>query len=812
MKRVVNNPLVVWFDSRTGIGDIVKGMLYEHIPGGARWRYVWGSTLVFCFVVQMITGLCLWMAYSPSAHTAWESVYYIQESMAGGWLLRGVHHYTAQVMMVLLALHVMQVVIDGAYRAPREFNFWVGLILLQVVFGLGLTGYLLPWDQKGYWATKVATNIMALTPVVGDQIQAVAVGGSDYGHHTLTRFFALHAGLLPFLMIVFVGLHVYLFRRHSITYKDRKKPDSYFWPDQVLKDGVACLAVLAVVLGLTLLPQWDAEGAMHLGEGALLMAPAEPSQPYSAARPDWYFLFLFQFLKYFEDPDTLGEVWGAIYIPGMVMGVVALMPFVGRWKLGHRFNILFLFILVGGAIFLTGQALMEDARDKTYQAAVKEAHDVAERVKDLAQAPEGIPKEGMLALIAEDAYIQGPRLFAQHCSNCHRFDKHNGRYLQPTAEDKETVVPATGSDLNGFATVAWLQGFFDPKQINELHVFGGTAFKEGSMAEQVETYAEKNPEAITKVIKALAAEARFSKASGSFVSRDDPDAVAGRELMKKRSRDGGVNCVRCHQFEGAFSGRREPTVTLDGYGSREWIIGIISDPEHEKFYGDKNDRMPAFGTKGILSQKEMGFIADWLRGDWYRPGDLEWTAPTETASSDATQRGETSEEAVVSTETPPEATESEPTTAENVAERIVEKTEEAATEVTEAVEEVAKQPLPELPFSPAELDFVKHVQPILEAHCFKCHGGGKRRPRGDYQLGTKELAMESGDSGEDPIVTGDSAGSYLFQLVISDDEDERMPPEGKDNLPLSGEQKAILGTWIDAGARWPEGVELQKPE
>ena len=111
--------------------------LYEHIPGGARWRYVWGSTLAFCFFVQVVTGFILWVAYSPSAQTAWESVYYIQHQMTGGWLLRGVHHFTAQAMVVLLAIHFVQVVIDGAYRAPREINFWLGLILMQIVLALG---------------------------------------------------------------------------------------------------------------------------------------------------------------------------------------------------------------------------------------------------------------------------------------------------------------------------------------------------------------------------------------------------------------------------------------------------------------------------------------------------------------------------------------------------------------------------------------------------------------------------------------------------------------------------------------------------
>src|SRR5262249_32299869 len=155
------------------------------------------------------------------------------------------HHYTAHAMTILLVLHLMQVVIDGAYKAPREVNFWFGLILLQLVLALSLTGYLLAWDQKGYWATKVATNLAAVVPLAGPTLQRLVVGGADYGHHTLTRFFALHAGVLPSAVIALVGVHIYLFRRHGIKAKEPlRKRDAMFWPDQWLKDAVACLAVL----------------------------------------------------------------------------------------------------------------------------------------------------------------------------------------------------------------------------------------------------------------------------------------------------------------------------------------------------------------------------------------------------------------------------------------------------------------------------------------------------------------------------------------------------------------------------------------
>src|SRR6059058_1789701 len=330
MDRLLN-----WVDRRTGYRRIIEYALYENIPGGARWRYIWGSTLVFCLSVQFITGLFLWMSYSPSSQTAWESVYYIQNEMTCGWLLRCIHHFTASVMTVLLVLHLMQVVIDGAYKAPREVNFWFGMLLLQLVLALSLTGYLLPWDQKGFWATKVATNLVAIVPLVGPGLQKVIIGGPEYGHHTLTRFFALHAGVLPGSIVALLVGHIYLFRRHGLTAKEpRLRPDAAFWPDQVLKDSVACLAVLAAVLLLII---------RH--HGAELGAPADPSDNFSAARPEWYFLFLYQFLRYFKGGT---EVWGAIVIPSLLLIIIFLMPFIGRWKLGHRFNLGFLWCLLAG--------------------------------------------------------------------------------------------------------------------------------------------------------------------------------------------------------------------------------------------------------------------------------------------------------------------------------------------------------------------------------------------------------------------------------------------------------------------------------
>jgi ubiquinol-cytochrome c reductase cytochrome b subunit len=454
------NRLLTWLDHRTGFKNLMHEALYERIPGGARWRYVWGSTLVFTFVVQMITGIFLWTAYSPSAQTAWESVYFIQEYMTLGWLVRGMHHFAAQAMVVLLAFHLLQVVIDGAYRAPREVNFWLGLILMQIVLGLSLTGYLLPWDQKGYYATQVATKIMGATPLVGPQLQTLVQGGPEYGHHTLTRFFAMHTGILPGLLIFFLVLHLAVFRRHGIHPKKiDRAPTTTFFPDQVFRDGVACLAVLAIAMLLAVF------------KGAELSAPANPAEAYSAARPEWYFLFLFQFLR-FEWVEHYGLAFGAIYVPGLLMLIVVLMPLTGRWKAGHRFNVAFVWLMMIAIIGLTALSFYTDANDEGFRVAVEEAERDAQRVQELAKGPNRIPVEGAASLLKSDPFTQGPRLFAKHCASCHRYNGHDGTgrmvyeqlkgpdgkpILGDDGEPKQFVVRPTAADLGNLGSRDWFR-------------------------------------------------------------------------------------------------------------------------------------------------------------------------------------------------------------------------------------------------------------------------------------------------------------------------------------------------------------------
>ena len=653
--------LLDWLDHRTGIRSLTREALFENIPGGSRWRYVWGSTLTFTLFVQFITGVFLWMGYSASSGDAWESVNYIQNEMSGGWLLRGIHHWTAQFMPVLLLLHLMQVVIDGAYKAPREVNYWFGVLLLLLVLALSLTGYLLPWDQKGFWATKVATNLINLVPFIGPEMQKLVIGGSEYGHHTLTRFFALHAGVLPGLLVLLIVGHIYLFRRHGITPAEpKRKRDAYFWPDQVFKDVVACLAVMMVVMVVV----FSAHGA-HLG------SPADPSEPFSAARPDWYFLFLFQFLKL---PFFAGEneVWGAIYIPGIAVGLICLMPFIGRWKLGHVFNIGIIFVFLGGAGALTYLAKQEDVtgpNSATYLRGVLADTRDADRVTALAK-DRGIETTA-LSLLKDDPKTQGARLFAQHCASCHRYDGHDGlgvelpkagtlaelqsrtttlsRFASADAVHPEWLARKSATnkwqtvqsvldekiegvfdviagiqlqekqsapDLKDFATQQWIRDLLDPDKYISARYFGGTTHRDGAMYKKflnrkVRKYAADEREMLDAIAVALSAEAKLP----SQVETDQTNVALIKQGIAYLEDD--IGCIDCHAFG-------EPDPDADGpdltdYGSRQWIIDFVKNPGHEKFYPENNDRMPAFGVKKILTDNEIGLIADWLRGDYYEP-------------------------------------------------------------------------------------------------------------------------------------------------------------------------------------------------
>jgi ubiquinol-cytochrome c reductase cytochrome b subunit len=601
--------------------------------------------------------------------------------------------------------------------------------------GLGLTGYLLPWDQKGYWATNVATNLATLVPFVGKDLQQLAVGGNEYGHHTLTRFFAMHTGVLPALLIIFLVAHIMVFRRHGITAKITPgRADEHFWPKQVLFDAIGCAVLLGIVLLCVV--QFDL-GAVTGGSrpltslGAELGAPADPAEAYSAARPEWYYLFLFQLLKYFPGNS---EFIGAIVIPGVVMTLLALLPFVGRWNWGHQLSRAFIVVLLLGAGVLTALAFSEDyfaplaerlawtpieqdgkvverhpkwlfvktrknekGEDEqvdTFSLAMSNSHDFmqarrdaehdAHRTLELINRRETledgtvsdvrlIPKQGAVSLLRNDPASRGPRLFKQHCASCHDYVDAEGKRLagmtapmqspETTPEGKvkvssEGVVSYSDAtsgapNLYGFASRSWIKGLLNADEIAKLNYgpaqrstdpkiaadkdhpenyrrpidapyFGNTNHRAGRMAAWVKQHAEMlkgaDGEAIAVALSAQAQLRSQAKIDGEVT----PEIQKGITLIQQ-------HCTSCHRF--GKHGQLGLAPDLTGYGSYEWMMALVSDPTHERFYRHENDRMPSFAKdlahpeKNNVSVRELSLIVDWLRGQYYLPEDEQPVLP-----------------------------------------------------------------------------------------------------------------------------------------------------------------------------------------
>jgi ubiquinol-cytochrome c reductase cytochrome b subunit len=618
-----------WLDNRTGYRAFLETALYRTIPGGPKWRYVWGTTLLFGVFVQFVTGFFLWMSYSPGAQTAWESTYYIQHEIAGGWLLRGMHHYCAQVMVVLLAIHLLQVIVSGAYQAPREVNFWLGLALMMLILGSAFTGYLLPWDQRGFMATTVASSIAGSTPVFGSYVQQLLLGGSALGNHTLTRFFSLHAGLLPLLLIVVIGLHIVVGRRHGLHAPDAQPgKDAPYFPDQFFRDALACLGVMFVTLVLSTLNGFGPHGGAHLGP------PADLSAPFDSARPEWYFLFLFQFLHFFSGGT---EVIGSQIVPGMVLGTVALMPFIAKWKFGHRFNVTFVGAVLVAIIGLMSLALFNDYAtspsinkhyDKAvaFQAAVRDTTHRAERAAELAKI-HGIGPEGASQLVRRDAKIQGGALFAKHCATCHSYAGHDG-----TGRALKSAPVA--ADLAKFGSREWMLGMLtEPASdkyfgLTKNGKFGGKEvadrFTEGSMA----TWVKENVTSGKLTKDEVGALVEYLVSLSGELHGEPPAnpelAAKGKTLFGEGTDAAPDSCFGCHAIKGddpyfkdlGEAGDTGPELT--GYASTKWLKEFILAPGHKRFYGEDNAMAPFAGK---LTDRELDMLVTWMLGRWERQGD-----------------------------------------------------------------------------------------------------------------------------------------------------------------------------------------------
>ena len=314
-----------WLDNRVGLEPLRTLAKEKEIPLHRHtiWYYFGGMTL-FLFVVQVVTGALLLLYYRPSSETAFESVQFIMGEVSFGWLVRSIHSWSANLMIATMFVHMFSVFLTKAYRPPRELTWITGALLLFLILAFGFSGYLLPWNTRAFFATKVGTQIGGVVPGIGSFLVRFLRGGDEVTGATLTRFFGFHVAILPAVTGLVLALHVWLVQRHGMSLPPGVEPRNVktmkFVPNFLMRDLMGWLVALGALAALAAVFPWE------LGQKANPFAPAP-----AGIKPEWFFLFMFQSLKVlpakvgFVDGDVLGIL---VFGIGGVLWV--LVPFLDR--------------------------------------------------------------------------------------------------------------------------------------------------------------------------------------------------------------------------------------------------------------------------------------------------------------------------------------------------------------------------------------------------------------------------------------------------------------------------------------------------
>lgn len=316
-----------WLEERVPWKAAVDMLREKKVPLGKHTPFYYlGGMSLFCFIVQVITGTFLLVYYKPSADQAYESVKFITVDVPFGWLIRSIHSWSANIMVGLVMVHMFSVFLLKSYRKPREFTWLTGMGLLGVTMTFGFSGYLLPWNQLAFFATKVGTETLKVVPLVGEKLMILLRGGEDVSEATLNRFFALHVMVLPLAGAGILGLHLLLVQVHGMSLplkfkgKASDHPSIPFYPDFTLRDFIGWLLILGLLATLAVYSPWP------IGVKADPFASAP-----EGIRPEWYFLFLFQTLKLF--PAKIMGIEGEFLVimgSGLAGTLWAFSPFIDR--------------------------------------------------------------------------------------------------------------------------------------------------------------------------------------------------------------------------------------------------------------------------------------------------------------------------------------------------------------------------------------------------------------------------------------------------------------------------------------------------
>ena len=341
--------LWAWLDARLGLSYVQRIAKKKDVPVHRHtiWYYLGGMTL-FLFMVQAATGVLLLFYYRPSADEAYESIQFLMAEVEFGWLIRSIHSWAANLMIFTVFIHLFSVLLLKAYRPPREITWLSGVVLLGLSVSFGFTGYLLPWNELAYFATRVGTEIVGVVPLVGSFFLSLLRGGTDVSGATLTRFYAIHVALLPAAAAAFLGLHLFLVQKHGMSIPDSAKASEHkgrampFLPNFLLRDLIGWLSALAILVSLAAL--FPAE----------LGVKADPFQPAPVGiKPEWYFMFTFQTLKYLPSHILFmeGEVVGVLGF-GLAGVLLLLVPFLDRRRIRGERERLFIWLGIAAIAYI----------------------------------------------------------------------------------------------------------------------------------------------------------------------------------------------------------------------------------------------------------------------------------------------------------------------------------------------------------------------------------------------------------------------------------------------------------------------------
>jgi len=347
MQRVIQ-----WLDERIDLSGIRHFIAEKSVPVHAYkvWYYMGGMTL-FLVGVQVATGIMLLLYYRPSADEAYESVKFIVSQVQFGWLIRNIHSWSANLLVLLAFVHMFSTFFMKAYRKPRELTWLSGELLLFLMLTFGFSGYLLPWNELAFFATKVGTGIAGAVPVVGDFLVRFLRGGDEVTGATLTRFYGLHVAVLPLMMTALLGLHLLLVQQQGMSVpigiekrlkRGEKLSQMPFFPNYVLRDVMWWYVALALLAALALFYPWE------LGKKADAFAPVPPG-----IRPEWYFLAMFQTLKLVPSHvlGIEGEMLGVLGF-SLAAALIVFVPFLDRRAARGEQNRIFLIAGVLAVMYL----------------------------------------------------------------------------------------------------------------------------------------------------------------------------------------------------------------------------------------------------------------------------------------------------------------------------------------------------------------------------------------------------------------------------------------------------------------------------